>query len=108
MIIKALKNLIVSDGSVTEDFTISHAENILTLEITGEGSFNVQVLGRMENENSFLPSAAIKLSNYSVVETITETGLYMIDTVALSKVRISLVGATQEVTISCRTFDDSK
>ncbi len=99
---------VFQEGNTEKTFFVSQAENILSLEVTGSGTCELYISGQMEDADDFSRIAAIKMSNFTVAESITETGLYMIDIVALSKVKIELVSKSGDISVSGRTFDDSK
>lgn len=69
--------------------------NTLTIEVSGEATFNLEVMGTLGvSQENFTSLQGIRINDFSVVGTISTTGIYEYDVSGISKIQLNLASVS--------------
>lgn len=74
------------------DIAVQNIWNAMVIQVDGANLVTVQAKTKFASDYASI--GVIKLSDYSVVDTMTEDGLYMVDLTGLDYVKISFMGSS--------------
>ena len=68
-------------------YKVIHADEI-SMDVVGEGSFEIQVLGQVVPGGPFRPKQVLSEADYSISSAITNEGFYRIDITGLNAYKV--------------------
>ena len=77
------------------DFTKS---DLLKIQVSGDGTCNIKVYGKINLKSDYSQMAIIKDSDYSFVNVIAEKGVYTINATGYHKIKIETESADNTLT----------
>jgi hypothetical protein len=89
------KNPVDTPSPYEIDFTRS---DLLKIQISGSGSCDIKIYGKINPDSDYAQMAIIKDSDYSFIDTISETGVYTISATGYYKLKIETNSADNTIT----------
>lgn len=91
-----IKNFVFYDGTSAGESAVFENENcqsdVITIQVSGTGSPDIEVLGSCDAVN-FAPISVVSVGGFSVTDSITEAGIYQASLGGVLFVKLNNTGA---------------